>query len=76
MHFNVDFLIGGDGPKIVELEQMREKHQTLLGDRVKLLGSVKHEEVREVSQASGRLRAPTGKKLILYRSSSSRVTFS
>lgn len=28
---------------------MREKHQALLGDRVQLLGPVKHEEVRDVS---------------------------
>lgn len=48
MHPDVEFLIGGDGPKIIELEQMREKHQALLGDRVKLLGSIKHEEVREL----------------------------
>ena len=76
MHFNVDFLIGGDGPKIVELEQMREKHQTLLGDRVQLLGSVKHEEVREVSQASARHEVPNGKMPIFSRSSSFRAIFS
>lgn len=40
---------GGDGPKIVELDQMRDKYQTLLRDRVELLGSVKHEDVRGVS---------------------------
>ena len=41
---------GGDGPKIVELDQMRDKHQTLLGDRVELLGAVRHENVRAVSR--------------------------
>lgn len=40
---------GGDGPKIVELDQMRDKYQTLLRDRVELLGGVKHEDVRDVS---------------------------
>ncbi|KAJ3204602.1 hypothetical protein HDU67_009406, partial [Dinochytrium kinnereticum] len=42
----VQFLIGGDGPKRVELEQMREKH--VLQDRVTVLGAVKHSEVRSV----------------------------
>nr|CAG8543168.1 12635_t:CDS:10 [Entrophospora candida] len=36
----------GDGPKRVDLEQMREKY--LLHDRVELLGAVKHHEVRNV----------------------------
>ncbi len=35
----VEPITGGDGPKMVELEQMREKYQ--LQDRVTLLGSVK-----------------------------------
>lgn len=39
-------MIGGDGPKLVELLQMRERF--LLQDRIILLGSVKHEEVRSV----------------------------
>lgn len=43
------FASGGDGPKIVELDQMRDKYQTLLRDRVQLLGPVKHEDVRSVS---------------------------
>lgn len=34
---------------IIELEQMREKYQGLLGDRVQLLGSIGHEQVRDVS---------------------------
>ncbi|GAA5978271.1 hypothetical protein JCM11641_001155 [Rhodosporidiobolus odoratus] len=46
LHPDVRFLIGGDGPKIVELDQMRDKYQTLLRDRVELLGPVKHENVR------------------------------
>ncbi|GAA5842697.1 hypothetical protein JCM9279_003666 [Rhodotorula babjevae] len=46
LHPDVRFLIGGDGPKIVELDQMRDKYQTLLRDRVDLLGPVKHEHVR------------------------------
>lgn len=43
---NVNFIIGGDGPKKVGLEEMREKHQ--LHDRVELLGSVGHADVRNV----------------------------
>ena len=37
---------GGDGPKLIELLQMREKH--LLQDRIVLLGSVAHSDVRSV----------------------------
>jgi phosphatidylinositol glycan class A protein len=48
LHPRVRFVIGGDGNKMVELEQMREKHQSLLGDRVELLGPVRHELVRDV----------------------------
>lgn len=43
---HVRFIIGGDGPKRIDLEQMREKH--LLHDRVELLGPIKHHEVRNV----------------------------
>lgn len=43
---NVDFLIAGDGPKFLDLEQMREKY--FLQERVNLMGAVKHEEVRDV----------------------------
>jgi phosphatidylinositol glycan class A protein len=39
--------IGGDGPKLDELLQMREKY--MLEDRITLLGSVKHEDVRNAS---------------------------
>lgn len=42
----VHFIIGGDGPKRLNLEEMREKHQ--LHDRVELLGAVPNEEVRDV----------------------------
>ncbi|KAK4047029.1 Phosphatidylinositol N-acetylglucosaminyltransferase GPI3 subunit [Microbotryomycetes sp. JL221] len=45
---NVRILIGGDGPKIVELDQMRDKHQALLRDRVELLGPVRHENVQGI----------------------------
>ncbi|KAI0218329.1 Phosphatidylinositol N-acetylglucosaminyltransferase GPI3 subunit, partial [Massospora cicadina] len=45
-HPKVRFVIGGDGPKRVDLEQMREVH--LLTDRVILLGGVKKEDVRAV----------------------------
>lgn len=43
-----DTLKGGDGPKRVELEQMREKY--MLQDRVELVGAVRHGDVRDVSQ--------------------------
>lgn len=43
-HPHVNFLIGGDGPKRVDLEQMRERH--LLLDRVELVGSVPQGEVQ------------------------------
>lgn len=43
---SVHFIIGGDGPKKLLLEEMREKHQ--LHDRVELLGAVPHAQVRDV----------------------------
>ncbi|XP_013404356.1 N-acetylglucosaminyl-phosphatidylinositol biosynthetic protein-like [Lingula anatina] len=43
---NVDFLIGGDGPKRIVLEEIREQFQ--LHDRVTLLGAIEHNKVREV----------------------------
>ncbi|QLL30989.1 hypothetical protein HG536_0A08040 [Torulaspora globosa] len=46
VHEEVRFLIAGDGPKYVELQQMVESHR--LQDRVQLMGSVAHEKVREV----------------------------
>jgi glycosyltransferase involved in cell wall biosynthesis len=42
----VRFIIGGDGPKRVRLEEMREKHG--LQDRVDMLGAVPHADVRSV----------------------------
>ncbi|KAH8967954.1 hypothetical protein BDL97_03G103600 [Sphagnum fallax] len=42
----VRFIVGGDGPKRVRLEEMREKHG--LQDRVDMLGAVPHAEVRSV----------------------------
>ncbi|XXG62999.1 hypothetical protein AAC387_Pa05g1273 [Persea americana] len=43
---NVRFIVGGDGPKRVRLEEMREKHS--LQDRVEMLGAVPHPQVRSV----------------------------
>nr|GAT48823.1 glycosyltransferase family 4 protein [Mycena chlorophos] len=43
---NVQFVIGGDGPKLIDLLQMREKYQ--LQDRIELLRSVPPTEVRKV----------------------------
>ncbi|GFP82102.1 phosphatidylinositol n-acetylglucosaminyltransferase subunit a [Phtheirospermum japonicum] len=46
LHRNVRFVIGGDGPKRVRLEEMREKHS--LQDRVDMLGAVPHAKVQSV----------------------------
>lgn len=46
LHPTVTFTIAGSGPKAIDLEQMREKYR--LQERVELIGSVKHEEVRDV----------------------------
>lgn len=46
MHDKVRFVIAGDGPKYVELQQMVESCR--LQERVQLMGSVPHEKVREV----------------------------
>uniref|UniRef100_A0A5B7BV36 phosphatidylinositol N-acetylglucosaminyltransferase n=1 Tax=Davidia involucrata TaxID=16924 RepID=A0A5B7BV36_DAVIN len=43
---NVRFIVGGDGPKRVRLEEMREKHS--LQDRVEMLGAVPHAKVQSV----------------------------
>ncbi|KAG8930032.1 hypothetical protein FRC01_003380 [Tulasnella sp. 417] len=42
----VRFLIGGSGPKLVEILQMREKYN--LQDQIVLLGPVKHRDVHKV----------------------------
>lgn len=42
----VNFIIGGDGPKRISLEEIREKYQ--LHDRVHFLGHLKHKDVRNV----------------------------
>jgi phosphatidylinositol glycan class A protein len=43
---NVHFIIGGDGPKKLQLEEMRERYQ--YHDRVEFLGAVPHHKVRNV----------------------------
>ena len=40
-------IAGGDGPKRVLLEEVREKNQ--LHDRIQLLGGLEHSQVRDVS---------------------------
>ena len=47
----VDFLIGGDGPKRLAIEEIREKNGLL--DRVTLLGAVDHAKVPEVLRKVG-----------------------
>ncbi|PWN51284.1 hypothetical protein IE53DRAFT_55942 [Violaceomyces palustris] len=44
LHPDIQFLIGGDGPKRVELEQMRERF--MIQDRVQLVGAVRQGDVR------------------------------
>ena len=51
---SVNFIIGnfyilkkvGDGPKRIDIEQMRERN--VLQERVKMLGSLKHSDMRNV----------------------------
>ncbi|SCV05844.1 LANO_0H16424g1_1 [Lachancea nothofagi CBS 11611] len=43
---NVNFIVGGDGPKFVDFQQMIETFR--LHDRVQLVGAVQHENVRDV----------------------------
>uniref|UniRef100_A0A665VBP5 phosphatidylinositol N-acetylglucosaminyltransferase n=1 Tax=Echeneis naucrates TaxID=173247 RepID=A0A665VBP5_ECHNA len=45
-HPDLHFLIGGEGPKRIVLEEVREKYQ--LHDRVQLLGALEHKDVRGV----------------------------
>ncbi|KAH8999563.1 transferase [Lactarius akahatsu] len=45
---NVRFVVGGDGPKMIDLLQMRETH--FLQDRITLLGPVAHRDVPSVLQ--------------------------
>lgn len=46
LYSNVRFIVGGDGPKRVRLEEMREKYS--LQDRVEMLGAVPHAQVQSV----------------------------
>ncbi|XP_067265908.1 phosphatidylinositol N-acetylglucosaminyltransferase subunit A [Chanodichthys erythropterus] len=45
-HPDLCFLIGGEGPKRIVLEEVREKYQ--LHDRIRLLGALDHKDVRDV----------------------------
>ena len=40
-------MVGGEGPKRVILEEVRERHD--LHERVQLLGALEHSQVRNVS---------------------------
>ncbi len=42
----VDFLIGGDGPKRISIEEVRERYK--LHNRVTLLGSITNHNVRNI----------------------------
>lgn len=46
---NVNFIIGGDGPKFVDFQQMIETYR--LHEKVRLVGAVQHEKVRDVMSA-------------------------
>lgn len=43
---HVDFLIAGDGPRRISIEEVREKYR--LDERVEMLGSISHDKVRGV----------------------------
>ncbi|XP_053295486.1 phosphatidylinositol N-acetylglucosaminyltransferase subunit A isoform X1 [Pleuronectes platessa] len=45
-HPDLHFLVGGEGPKRIVLEEVREKYQ--LHDRVRLLGALEHKDVCSV----------------------------
>lgn len=45
-HPTVKFIIAGDGPKMIDVIQMREKY--MLQDRIEMMGAVRHEQVRDV----------------------------
>lgn len=44
IHPTVRFIIGGEGPKRVDVEEMRERHG--LQERVIMLGTLPHTQVR------------------------------
>ncbi|KAI9809147.1 MAG: hypothetical protein M1825_002437 [Sarcosagium campestre] len=46
LDLNVRFIIAGSGPKAIDLEQMLERR--VLQDKVEMMGSVRHEEVRDI----------------------------
>jgi phosphatidylinositol glycan class A protein len=45
-HSNVNWIVGGDGPRLQQLQQMVDRHA--LHHRVRLMGALKHSEVRDV----------------------------
>ena len=45
------FFLGGDGPKRILLEEVREKYK--LHDRIQMLGTVEHTDVRDVRIMGG-----------------------
>ncbi|VDK80303.1 unnamed protein product [Anisakis simplex] len=45
-HRRVRFIVGGEGPKRVDVEEMRERY--CLQDRVVMLGTLPHNQVRDV----------------------------
>ncbi|XP_075542133.1 phosphatidylinositol glycan anchor biosynthesis class A isoform X3 [Dermacentor variabilis] len=45
-HPNVHFIIGGDGPKRLVIEEVRERHR--LQERITMLGAIEHDSVRDV----------------------------
>lgn len=45
-HPHVRFIIGGDGPKRLVIEEVRERHR--LQERIVMLGAVEHDSVRDV----------------------------
>nr|XP_037279942.1 LOW QUALITY PROTEIN: phosphatidylinositol N-acetylglucosaminyltransferase subunit A-like [Rhipicephalus microplus] len=45
-HPDVQFIIGGDGPKRLVIEEVRERHR--LQERITMLGAIEHDTVRDV----------------------------
>ena len=64
--------IGGDGPKLIDLLQMREKY--LLQDRIELLGPIRHKDVLSVL-FFGLIYFSSLPKLTYFLGSISRVDF-
>ena len=64
---------GGDGPKRLLIEEVREAYQ--LHDRVQMLGAVEHTKVRDVCSLSFRWILHFGSAIKRTLSSTNQITF-